>query len=85
MPITTIRNHDCTACGFIDGVDLFDADFFDISPREAQKMTHNSVFSGSGLSGLENANLSRTKLSGTKTGVFVVLAIVIIHGTFLEI
>jgi acyl transferase domain-containing protein/acyl carrier protein len=58
--------------GFIDAVDRFDSEFFEISPREAASMdpqqrlllelTHHA---------LEDAQLSREAVAGSATGVFV--------------
>ncbi len=58
--------------GFIDGVDLFDAEFFRYFPTEAQRMdpqqrlllevTHEA---------LEDAGLRRDQVDGTRTSVFI--------------
>ncbi|MCU0873655.1 MAG: type I polyketide synthase, partial [Pirellulaceae bacterium] len=58
--------------GFIDGVDLFDAEFFGYFPAEAQRMdpqqrlllevTHEAM---------EDAGLRRDQMDGTRTSVFI--------------
>ena len=58
--------------GFMDGVDLFDAEFFGYFPNEAQRMdpqqrlllevTHEA---------LEDAGLRRDQVEGTRTSVFI--------------
>ncbi len=58
--------------GFIDGVDLFDAEFFGYFPTEAQRMdpqqrlllevTHEAM---------EDAGLRRDQVDGTRTSVFI--------------
>jgi len=58
--------------GFIDNVDMFDADFFSITPREAvsidpQQRLLMEVCWGA----MEHAGINAEKLAGSDTGVFV--------------
>ncbi|MGS2642889.1 SDR family NAD(P)-dependent oxidoreductase [Streptosporangium sp. LJ11] len=58
--------------GFIDGVDLFDADFFGVSPREAEAIDPQQrlLLEVSWLA-LEDAGQRAADLAGTRTGVYI--------------
>lgn len=58
--------------GLIENVKNFDADFFNISPREAKLMAPQlRVFMETSYHALENANLSLDLIKNSNTGVFV--------------
>ncbi|WP_454780452.1 SDR family NAD(P)-dependent oxidoreductase [Legionella sp. WA2022007384] len=58
--------------GLIENIKNFDADFFNISPREAKLMSPQlRVFLETSYHALEDANLSLATIKDSKTGVFV--------------
>ena len=62
-------------CGFLRDVDLFDAEFFRISPREARLMDpHHRLFLQTVWAAIEEAGYDPGRLAGSACGVFVGVA-----------
>lgn len=62
----------CKWGGFLDDVDKFDAQFFHISPREAEIMDpQERLFLQCSYSAMEDAGYSRTAWENSKVGVYV--------------
>lgn len=60
------------AAGIIDGIDLFDADFFRISPREAEQIDpQQRLLLELAFEALEDAGLPMASIAGTGAGVYV--------------
>ncbi|MGD9833719.1 MAG: SDR family NAD(P)-dependent oxidoreductase, partial [Piscinibacter sp.] len=58
--------------GFLDSIDGFDAAFFGILPREAERMDpQQRLFLEVAIEALDHAGLPRDKLAGSRTGAFV--------------
>ena len=58
--------------GFLDRVDTFDAGFFGILRREAERMDpQHRLFLEVAIDALDHAGLPRERLAGSATGVFI--------------
>jgi acyl transferase domain-containing protein len=58
--------------GFISNVDLFDANFFKITPNEAEDVDpQQRILLETAWEAIENANIPARKLKATTTGVFI--------------
>ncbi|MBE9251904.1 LLM class flavin-dependent oxidoreductase [Dolichospermum sp. LEGE 00240] len=58
--------------GFLDKIDHFEPDFFDISPSDAQRIDpHHRLVLEVAWESLENAGIVPKTLAGSKTGVFI--------------
>jgi len=65
----------CPYGGFLDGIDGFDPQFFNISPREARALDHQQrLLLEVSWEALEHANQVSDHLFNTETGVFVGIA-----------
>eukprot|EP01105_Mastigella_eilhardi_P023980 TRINITY_DN6146_c0_g1_i1.p1 TRINITY_DN6146_c0_g1~~TRINITY_DN6146_c0_g1_i1.p1 ORF type:complete len:4755 (+),score=1300.44 TRINITY_DN6146_c0_g1_i1:55-14265(+) len=62
--------------GFVHDIDMFDADFWSISPREAERLDpQQRMVLQCSWEALEDAGISASSLCGTRTGVFVGLSV----------
>ena len=58
--------------GFLDRIDEFDADYFGILPREAERMDpQQRLFLEVAIEAIDDAGLPHERLRGTRTGVYI--------------
>ncbi|MER5385555.1 SDR family NAD(P)-dependent oxidoreductase [Streptomyces sp. NPDC002688] len=70
-----VLDHTTRWGGYLDGIEGFDADFFGITPREAEVMDpQQRLLLEVGCEALDHAGIAAPALQGTATGVFVGLS-----------
>ncbi|MFR9728368.1 SDR family NAD(P)-dependent oxidoreductase [Saccharopolyspora sp. MS10] len=71
-PRREVNRTNCAWGGFVDDVDCFDAEFFQVSPREARAMDPQQRMAMElSWHALEDAGYRADRLAGTATGVFL--------------
>jgi len=71
FPDPTIESQACRFGGFVDGIDRFDAEFFRISPIEADLLDpQQRMMLETSWQALEDAGMDPERLKGSRTGVF---------------
>ncbi|MDQ0846321.1 SDR family NAD(P)-dependent oxidoreductase [Streptomyces sp. V1I6] len=74
-PTASLLEHTTRRGAFLDDVDAFDADYFGITPREAEVMDpQQRLLLEVGCEALDNAGSPANTLQGSNTGVFVGLS-----------
>ena len=67
-----VQNDACRFGAFIEGIDLFDAEFFRISPVEAQLLDpQQRLMLETSWQALEDAGIDPERLKGSRTGVYI--------------
>ena len=71
FPNTAVQNDACRFGAFIDGIDLFDAAFFRISPVEAQLLDpQQRLMLEVSWQAIEDAGIDPDRLKGSRSGVY---------------
>ncbi len=71
-PSAEVQSDACRFGAFIEGIDLFDAEFFRISPVEAQLLDpQQRLMLETGWQALEDAGIDPERLKGSRTGVYI--------------
>ncbi len=71
-PDGKVQSDACRFGAFIDGIDLFDAEFFRISPVEAQLLDpQQRLMLETSWQAIEDAGMDPDRLKGSRTGVYI--------------
>ncbi len=71
-PDAEVQSEACRFGAFIEGIDLFDAEFFRISPVEAQLLDpQQRLMLETSWQALEDAGMDPERLKGSRTGVYI--------------
>ena len=71
FPDARIPSEACRFCGYVDGIEQFDAGFFRISPVEAQLLDpQQRMMLETSWQALEDAGIDPDRLKGSRTGVY---------------
>ena len=71
-PSAEVQSDACRFGAFIDGIDLFDAEFFRISPVEAQLLDpQQRLMLETSWQAIEDAGIDPERLKGSRTGVYI--------------
>ncbi len=71
-PNPEVQNDACRFGAFIEGIDLFDAEFFRISPVEAELLDpQQRMMLETSWQALEDAGIDPERLKGSRTGVYI--------------
>ena len=85
FPDASVNEPACRFGGYVEGIDLFDPEFFRISPVEAQLLDpQQRMMLETSWQALEDAALAPDQLKGTRTGVYVGISNIEYRGLIME-
>ncbi len=85
FPDAAVEEPACRFGAYVEGIDLFDPEFFRISPVEAQLLDpQQRMMLETSWQALEDAALAPDQLKGTRTGVYVGISNIEYRGLIME-
>ena len=85
FPDAAVKEPACRFGAYVEGIDLFDPEFFRISPVEAQLLDpQQRMMLETSRQALEDAALAPDQLKGTRTGVYVGISNIEYRGLIME-